>query len=64
MKHRWEPAGVYENKYCEAECAVCHRHVPDTDTGGTADWCDTDGLMKFWEKLNKLNDCPGKKRVY
>lgn len=64
MKHKWKPVGFRQWKYCEAECIVCSRAVPDTDTGGSAFWCDTDGLVKFWEKLNKLNDCKGNNKTH
>ena len=57
MKHKWQPAGVCENKYCEAECSVCRRHEPNAIL--SADWCDTNGVVRFWEKLNKLDDCNG-----
>lgn len=57
MKHKWKPSGIAENKFCEATCAICHKLAPFKIK--SAHWMDTDGIMRYWEKLEKLNDCSG-----
>ena len=59
-KHKWKPAGVCENKYCEARCDLCGRHEPNIIL--SADWCDGNGIDRFWKELNTLRDCPGSRK--
>lgn len=59
MKHKWKPFGICEHKYCEARCEICGRREPRKIS--SSDWCDTEGLSKFWGQLIALDDCPGKK---
>jgi hypothetical protein len=57
MKHKWEPSGIYQHKYCEAVCSVCNRQ----ECSG-ADFCDEYKIKKFWLKIVKLDDCKGHKK--
>lgn len=53
MKHKWKRFGdgTYRCTKCK-ELASC-----------TADWCDTDGIIKWFQKTAKRNDCSGKINV-
>ena len=55
MKHLWKAAGICENKFTEAVCQKCNRQE---DAG--CHWLDTDGQVKFWNRIDELDDCPVK----
>lgn len=52
MKHKWEDfgSGTYR-------CAKCK-----TLTSCTADMCDSDGIIEWYRKTAKRNDCKGNRK--
>ena len=57
MKHKIEYSGLYEKRYCEAQCTLCLKQF-----SSGADFMDTSKIESFWKKIWSLNDCTGKKK--
>lgn len=51
--HHWMPVGSGAEKFTVAQCTKCNI----SEYSGK-DFCDTEGLAKFWVGLKKRRDCP------
>lgn len=55
MKHKWKSFWAADEPILPARCSVC-KEIAMCE----ADWCDSDGIVKWMKKLTKRNDCKGK----
>ena len=50
--HDWVPLDAGETRFNAARCSKC-----DTIEYSGKDFCDTDGISRFWIKLRSRRDC-------
>lgn len=56
MKHNWKSEG-----FCLSRCKRCKKFSFEY-IHFQPDWCDSDGITEFYNKLNKLHGCKNNKK--
>jgi len=57
MKHKWKPFWMVNEPIFPFRCSKCKEI-----TMCEADWCDSNGVVEWIEKIIKRNDCKEKKK--